>query len=68
MLLLLSELKKVKIRAAAAFHSSILGDLRLGSHLLEECCRMYGHCFIIIDRLMLKLMLGRRCEPGLELR
>ena len=59
MLLLLSELKKVEICAAVAFPSSTLGDLRLGSHLLEECCRMHGHCFIVINRLMLKLMLGR---------
>ena len=68
MLLLLRELKEVKICAAAAFNPGILGQLRLGSHLLEEGCRMYGHCFIVIDGLVLELMLGRRYEPGLELR
>ena len=68
MLLLLREFEKVEFCAAAALYASIFGDLRLGGHLLEECCRMHGHCFIVIDRLMLKLMLGCRCEPGLELR
>ena len=43
MLLLLREFEKVEFCAAAALYASIFGDLRLGGHLLEECCRMHGH-------------------------